>query len=74
MNPRRQLAKIIREELTHSDSVLVPESTLQSFRKASSADLSSEATLLAYENGWTANLKMPFLNPKGTLKVHLTLL
>jgi len=54
MSPRRQLAKIIREELTHSDSVLIPESTLQSFLEASNTDLSLEATLLAYENEWTA--------------------
>ena len=54
MNPRRQLAKMIRYELVHSDSVLVPESTLQSFLEASSADLGLEAYLLANENGWTA--------------------
>lgn len=54
MNPRRQLAKTIRDELTQSDSVLIPESTLQSFLQTSITDLSLEAYLLAKENGWTA--------------------
>ena len=52
MNPRRKLAKIIRDELTQSDSVLIPESTLQAFLEVTETDLSLEATLLAYENGW----------------------
>jgi len=54
MNPRRKLAKIIRDELIHSDSVLIPESTLQSFLETSDTDISLEAYLLALENGWTA--------------------
>jgi hypothetical protein len=54
MNPRKQLAKTIRYELTQSDSVLIPESTLQSFLEASGPDLGLEAYLLAKENGWTA--------------------
>jgi hypothetical protein len=56
MNPRKQLAKTIRDELTHSDSVLIPESTLQAFLEASTDDLSLEAYLLATENGWAARL------------------
>ena len=56
VKPRRQLAKIIRDELTHSDSVLIPESTLQAFLEASSEDLSLEAYLLATENGWATRL------------------
>ncbi len=56
MNPRRKLAKIIRDELTQSDSVLIPESTLQAFLETSTTNLSLEATLLAYENGWTTKL------------------
>jgi hypothetical protein len=54
MNPRKQLAKTIRYELTLSDSVLIPESTLQSLLQTSNTDLSLEAYLLAKENGWTA--------------------
>ena len=50
----RKTAEMIREELTQSDSVLIPESTLQSFLGASSTDLSLEASQLANENGWTA--------------------
>ncbi len=56
MSPRRQLAKTIRYELTQSDSVLIPESTLQAFLEADSTDLSLEAYLLAEENGWTVRL------------------
>jgi len=47
---------MIREELTQSDSVLIPESTLQSFLGANGAELSLEASRLASENGWTAKL------------------
>jgi hypothetical protein len=43
-----------RDDLTQSDSVLIPESTLQAFLGADSTDLSLEATLLANENGWIA--------------------
>lgn len=53
MSPRRQLAKTIRYELTQSDSVLIPENTLQAFLETSNDDLSLEAYLLAEENGWT---------------------
>jgi len=51
---RKQLTKTIHDELTHSDSVLIPENTLQSFLGVSGADLSVEAYLLANENGWIA--------------------
>ena len=56
MNPRKELAKTIRFELTQSDSVLITESTLQAFLETNSDDLSLEAYLLAIENGWTATL------------------
>jgi len=45
---------MIREELTQSDSVLIPESTLQSFLGVSTSDISLEVSHLANENGWTA--------------------
>jgi hypothetical protein len=51
---RRKTAEMIRDELTQSDSVLIPESTLEAFLGASSTDLSLEASQLANENGWTA--------------------
>ena len=51
---RRQTDKMIRDELTQSDSVLIPESTLQSFLGVSSTDLSLEVSQLANENGWMA--------------------
>ncbi len=46
-------AEIIRDELVHSDSVLIPENTLQTFLGASGTDISLEASDLARENGWT---------------------
>jgi hypothetical protein len=39
-----------------SDSVLVPEDTLQALLGVSGPDLSSETCHLANENGWTAKL------------------
>jgi len=36
-----------------SDSVLIPEETLQSLLGVSGTDLSSEASHVADENGWT---------------------
>ena len=45
---------MIRDELTQSDPVLIPESTLQSFFGVSSRNLSLEVSQLANENGWTA--------------------
>ena len=39
-----------------SDSVLIPENTLQSLLGVSGPDLSSEASQVADENGWTAKL------------------
>ena len=45
-----------RDELTQSDSVLIPESTLQSLLGVSGADLGLEAFRLATENGWTVSL------------------
>jgi len=50
------MAEMIRVELAKSNSVLIPESTLQSFLGVSSTDLSLEASLLACENGWIAKL------------------
>jgi hypothetical protein len=47
---------MIRDELTQSESVLIPESTLRSFLGVSSTDLSSEVSYLADENGWIAKL------------------
>jgi hypothetical protein len=43
-----------QKELTQSDPVLIPESTLQSFLGVSGTDLSLETSRLAHENGWTA--------------------
>ena len=54
MNQRMQMPEMMRDELIHSDSVLIPESTLQSFLRASSTDLSLEASQIANENGWIA--------------------
>jgi len=51
---RRQTAELIRDELTQSDSVLIPENTLQSLLGVSGPDLSLETSHLANENGWTA--------------------
>jgi hypothetical protein len=51
---RRKTVEMIRDELVQSDSVLIPESTLQSFLGVSSTDLSLEVSQLANENGWTA--------------------
>ena len=51
-----KLAKIIRDEQIQSDSALTPETTLQAFLETSTADLSLETTLLAYENQWTTKL------------------
>ena len=39
-----------------SDSVLIPESILQSLLGVSGPDLSLETSRLADENGWTAKL------------------
>jgi hypothetical protein len=39
-----------------SDSVLVPEDTLQALLGVSGSDLSSETCHLANENGWPAKL------------------
>ena len=39
-----------------SDSVLIPENTLQSLLGVSGPDLSLETSHLAHENGWTAKL------------------
>ena len=50
---RRKTAEMIRDELTQSDPVLIPESTLQSFL-GHSTDLSLEASRHANENGWAA--------------------
>jgi hypothetical protein len=50
MNPRKTLAKIIRDEPVHSESVLIPESTLQAFLETGTTELSLEAALLAYES------------------------
>jgi hypothetical protein len=52
MNRRLFTAEIIRDELVHSDSVLIPESTLQTFLGANGTDISLEASDLARENGW----------------------
>ena len=47
---------MIRDELTQSDSVLIPESTLQTFLGVSISDIGLEVAQLAKENGWTAKL------------------
>jgi hypothetical protein len=53
---RRKTAEMIRDELTQSDSVLIPESTLQTFLGVSISDIGLEVAQLAKENGWTAKL------------------
>jgi len=40
------------------DSILIPESTLQSFWGIGSTDISLEASQLAHENGWAAKLTL----------------
>jgi hypothetical protein len=41
-------------KLIHSDSVLIPESILQSFLGVGKSDLTLEVSQLANENGWMA--------------------
>jgi hypothetical protein len=43
-------------EVTQSDSVLIPENTLQSLLGVSGPDFCLETSHLADENGWTAKL------------------
>jgi len=47
-----RIKALIRDELAHSDSVLIPENTLQSFLGTSSGELGMAASDLANENGW----------------------
>jgi hypothetical protein len=51
-----QIMKRISGSWDQSDSVLIPESTLQTFLGVSGPALSSETLCLAIENGWTAKL------------------
>ncbi len=51
---RQQTAEVIREELAHSDSVLIPESTLESFLGHGGANLNELVMRLAEENTWIA--------------------